>query len=254
MDKFNNKSNFSELSNIVGKVESRIIPESESRNLYIQNLKAYQFLNNNAKDKHVLDVGCGDGYGTAFLAQTAKSVIGIDYEERVIVSAQKKYIAGNLKYMHMDATRLRFKENEFDLVCSFQVIEHLPEDKIMLYLNELKRVLRVGGKLYLSTPNLDKMMKNPRTYNKNPAHCKEFKLEELRELLTRVFLDFDIFGLHPSPKYLFFLTLKKGGIFKSLSGNINPVTRFYNNIELSDFKIDKLNLKKSLDFICVCRK
>ena len=126
------------------KVESRIIPEETGSKLYMQNLKAYDWVSKYASGLCVLDVGCGDGYGTAFLAKTAKSIIGVDYEKDVAIEAAKKYKADNLEYLFMDATELKFNNNEFDIVCSFQVIEHLPENKLTAYLNELRRVLKTG--------------------------------------------------------------------------------------------------------------
>ena len=236
------------------KIEIRIIPEDASRNLYIKHLKAYELFSGVVEGKNILDVGCGDGYGTAFLAKSAKSIIGVDYKNEVILSAQRKYKENNLEYVCMNSTNLGFKEGRFDAVCSFQVIEHIPEDGLLTYLSELKRVLKKDGELYLSTLNLDKMIKNPGTYEKSPAHCKEFKLDELRDLLAKVFNDFDIYGLHSTLKYSLYLALKRSGIFKSFPDTINPVSRFYRDISLHDFKVNKFNLKKALDFICICRK
>ncbi|MDD5109052.1 MAG: class I SAM-dependent methyltransferase [Candidatus Omnitrophica bacterium] len=236
------------------KIESRIIPEETGRNLYMQHLKVYEFLNQNAKNRQILEIGCGDGYGAAFLAKTARSIVAVDYEDQVIFTAQNKYKANNLQYRCMDATRLGFKENEFDLVCSFQVIEHIPEDKLLVYLNELNRVLKPNGELYLSTLNLGKVMKNPQTYKKNPAHCKEFVAEDLKAILSKVFDNYVIYGLHPSLKHQFYLVLKKSGIFKSFPFFLNPVERFYKNLTTDDFKLTASNLNKASDFVCVCKK
>ncbi|MDP2927675.1 MAG: class I SAM-dependent methyltransferase [Candidatus Omnitrophota bacterium] len=235
------------------KIETRIIPEETDRSFYLQHLKVYSFIKDNVLGKSVLDVGCGDGYGCAFLAERAKFVQGVDYESEVVLSAQKKYKADNLKYLAMDALKLEFKNQEFDIVCSFQVIEHIPEELIPVYLNQLRRVLKDKGTLYLSTLNLDKVMKSPKTYKKNLAHCKEFRLEELRETLLRVFKEVTIYGLHLSPRHYFYLRLKKSGIFKFLPDGINPVKRFYKIININDFRLTRSNLKVASDFVCVCK-
>lgn len=60
------------------KIESRIIPEETGRNLYMQHLKVYEFLGKRAGGKQILEVGCGDGYGSAFLAKSAKSIIAVN--------------------------------------------------------------------------------------------------------------------------------------------------------------------------------
>jgi len=236
------------------KVESRIIPEEAGRNIYMQHLKVYEFLGKYSGNKHILEVGCGDGYGAAFLAKTVKSIVAVDYEQKVISIAQNKYKANNLEYRCMDATKLEFKANEFDLVCSFQVIEHIPEDRLLAYLAELRRVLKPGGDLYLSTLNLEKMRKNQRTYKKNPAHCKEFGINELKDILCGVFNDYIVYGLHPSLKHQLYLAMKKSGIFRFLPPLFNPVERFYNNLRTSDFRLTTSNLNKATDFVCVCKK
>ncbi len=237
------------------KIETRIIPEETDRSFYLQHFKVYTFVNENVADKQVLDAGCGDGYGSAYLAKKAKFVYGIDYEPEVVAKAQNKYQADNLKYLPMDALKLEFKDQEFDIVCSFQVIEHIPEELIPRYLGQLKRVLKDGGALYLSTLNLDKVMKSPLTYKKNAAHCKEFRLEELQETLSAVFSRITVYGLHLSWRHWFYLRLKKSGIFKFVPGRINPVAIFFQKmIQVDDFKLTRKNLKKASDFICLCQK
>lgn len=236
------------------KIETRIIPEETDRSFYLQHLKAYSFVRDNVDDKSVLDVGCGDGYGSAYLAERAKFVQGVDYEPEVVLSAQKKYKADNLRYLAMDALKLEFKDQEFDIVCSFQVIEHLPEELISVYLNELKRVLKDKGTLYLSTLNLDKVMKSPKTYKKNPAHCKEFRLEELRETLLKFFKKVTIYGQHLSLRHYFYLRLKKSGFFRFFPSCFNPVEIFSKNIRINDYRLNLSRLKDASDFICVCKK
>ena len=235
------------------KPETRIIPSEVPPKFYAQHLKPYTLIAQEAYGKKILEVGCGDGFGSAFLAKTAGEVIGIDYDQKTILRAREKYILANLRFMSMGADRLEFEDNCFDLVCSFQVIEHIPEDKIPRYLAEIKRVLRNDGKLYLSTLNLGQAMKSPSTYKKQPAHCREFRLDELKELLAQVFSKVEIRGLRLTLKHRFYQRLKKAGIFKFL-GIINPVDRFYKKCGVGDFKITSDNLTKAIDFICVCEK
>ena len=177
------------MENIIRKPETRIIPEETSRKFYAQHLKPYEFLKNETTGKKILEVGCGDGYGSAYLAEAANKVIGIDYEQEVIAQAKNKYCLPNLSFTYMDATNLEFKDATFDIICSFQVIEHIPEDKLLNYLFEIKRVLKRGGKFYVSTLNLNHTMKSPLSYKKNAAHCKEFTFEELKILIDGGQLD-----------------------------------------------------------------
>ncbi len=227
------------------KPETRIIPENSPPKFFAEHLKAYEFLKGNACGKKVLEVGCGDGYGADYLARAASEVTALDYDEAVIAAARNKYGRPNLKFLPMDAGALRFEDDSFDIVCSFQVIEHIPQAGIPRYLSEIKRVLRPKGSFYLSTLNLEHAVKSPKTYEKNPAHCKEFVLEELKSLLLSQFAQVDIYGLHLTPKHRFYRRLKKIGL---------PVKRFYDSITTADFQVASANLRRCVSFICVCRK
>lgn len=236
------------------KQETRIIPEQVPPRFYAQHLKPYEFLKNELAGRRVLELGCGDGYGLFYLAKITSGAVGIDYEEEVILQARNKYRKANLNFLCMSATELGFKDNSFDVACSFQVIEHIAENKLMLYLSEIKRVLRAGGRFYLSTLNLEHNMKSPATYKKNSAHCKEFKLGELKKLLLGVFPSVQVYGLCLAPKHRFYQRLKRIGVFNLFPRRINPVSRFYNRIATGDFTVTTKNLKKASDFICACTK
>lgn len=233
------------------KPETRITPGEAPPKFYAEHLKPYEFISGRCAGRKVLDVACGDGYGSAHLAKSAQRVIAIDYEEDIILRAQNKYRAGNLSFMCMDAAELRFADSSFDIVCSFQAIEHMPEDKLPRYLSEIKRVLRVGGTFYLSTLNLGHARKSPLAYKSNPAHCREFALDELRDLLEGVFPRVEIYGLHLTLKHRFYQRLKKIGIFNPLPAAFNPVKRYYSRITTGDFIISQRNLRRTIDFICV---
>lgn len=238
----------------LAKIESRIIPEEVPVRFYAQQLKAYEHIKKDVVGKKVLDVGCGDGYGSAYLAEAATGVTGIDYDESIILKATNKYKVPNLNFKYMSATELEFENNSFDVVCSFQVIEHISEEKLQKYLSEIKRVLTSNGKFYVTTLNLNHNMKSPLNYLKNPAHCKEFRLWEFQELLCSVFPDVEILGIHLTTKHRFFQRLKKSGVFRFIPQFLNPVDKFYDRVTVKDFKVTKYSLKKAFDFIGICRQ
>lgn len=227
------------------KPETRIVPEEVSPKFFAEHFKVYEFLKDEARGKKVLEIGCGDGYGAVYLAQVASEVTAVDYDQGVIAAARDKYDRPNLKFISMEAGDLRFEDNTFDIVCSFQVIEHIPEAAIPRYLSEIKRVLSPQGSFYLSTLNLEHAVKSPKTYEKNPAHCKEFVLAELKGLLLSEFASVEIYGLHLTPRHSFYQRLKKIGL---------PVKRFYDSITTADFQVKSVNLRRCVSFICVCRK
>lgn len=238
----------------LSKPETRIIPGDVPPKFFAQHLKAYEFVSGLVKGKKVLEIGCGDGYGSYYLAEHAQSVIGVDYDIDTITHAHTKYVRPNLAFMREDATRLKFENKLFNVVCSFQVIEHIPEDLLASYLSEIRRVLKDGGLFCLSTPNLEHVMKSAAKYKKNPAHCREFRLEELRGFLSRNFSSVEIYGLHLTPRHRFYLKLKKLGLCNFIPASMNPVQRFYRAISTHDFIIASDNLKTAIDFYCVCAK
>jgi SAM-dependent methyltransferase len=134
----------------------------------------------------VLDAGCGDGYGTHYVAeQSAECVLGIDNDPVAIKFAQNRYRRHNLAFLLMDATRTGLSES-FDSVLSFEVIEHLTDPKG--YLGEILRILRPGGSFFISTPNRRyteqyyESGKSP-----NPHHLREYLPVQLQVLLSCFF-------------------------------------------------------------------
>jgi hypothetical protein len=125
------------------------------------------------------------------------------------------------------------------------------------YLFGIKRVLKNGGEFYVSTLNLEHNVKSPLTYQKNPAHAKEFTYEEFKALLESVFSSVKIYEMHLTLKHYFYLFLKRSGILNFLPDSVNPVKKFYNRVTTDDFAVILLrshNRKKALDFYAICKK
>lgn len=132
--------------------------------------------------KVVLDIACGEGYGTNLLSENAKKVCGVDISNEAIKHAQEKYIKCNLEYKHGSATAIPYENKSFDVVTSFETIEHLFEQEKMF--SEIKRVLKPDGILILSSP--EKEIYGLRDPN-NIYHVKELTLDELINLVTANF-------------------------------------------------------------------
>jgi len=148
----------------------------------VQHLHRYAFASVFANRKKVLDIACGEGYGSNLIAQIAEAVTGVDIDEETIQKAKTKYPRQNLIFKHGSASSIPCEDNYFDIVISFETIEHLNEHIQMFA--EIKRVLKPDGILILSSP--DKTLSD--TFGiSNKYHVKELKKEELLTLAQQFF-------------------------------------------------------------------
>ena len=219
-----------------------------------QHMSAYAFARAHAIGKRVLEIGFGSGHGTAYLAEAAQEVIAIDMAPGNIPRACADYPRTNLKFVQMDATHLTFPNESFDLVCSFQVIEHIPESLLLKYLSEIFRVLRSSGLFCVSTLNLAHNMKPKRPYEKLIYHEKEFTAPELNALLKQVFPIVKMYGLHLSRTHRVFHRLKRWGLERVGPKSLNPVARFYEQASPKDFVVKRDISSAAIDLIALCQK
>jgi SAM-dependent methyltransferase len=131
-------------------------------------------------DAEVLDIACGEGYGSALLAGKARRVTGIDISAECIEHASERYTSPNLRYVRSDASNLTFPDAFFDAVVSFETIEHCMDYAAVL--DEMKRVLKPGGFLVISTPDAEEFNRGRGVAN--PFHLHEFTRNEFEESLS----------------------------------------------------------------------
>ena len=143
----------------------------------------------------VLDVACGEGYGSALLAARAASVIGADIAQTAVNHAQVRYAAvANLGFRQADCATLPFADASFDVVVSFETIEHIRVQEP--FLDEVRRVLRPDGLLILSCPN--KAEYSDRRGVINEFHVRELYRNELAALIAPRFAHAIWYGQRPS--------------------------------------------------------
>ncbi|MCC7328467.1 MAG: class I SAM-dependent methyltransferase [Burkholderiales bacterium] len=146
----------------------------------------YAFARRHVAGRRVLDVACGEGYGSALLAEVAAQVTGIDIAEDAIARARIVYAARpNLRFDSSAAAALPLPDGAVDVVVSFETIEHLPAVDQPRMLAEIARVLAPNGLLLLSSPNPVEYS-DARGY-RNPFHLHEPPREELDALLAIAF-------------------------------------------------------------------
>jgi ubiquinone/menaquinone biosynthesis C-methylase UbiE len=156
-------------------------------------LMHYLFVESYAIGKKVLDVGCGLGYGSYHLAlKGADKITAIDISNKSLFIAKRTYTHPNLEFLLMNATSMSFADKMFDLVVSFEVLEHLPSSMTDSYMNEITRVLNQDGKFIISTPNRDVYSLGSKT-SKTFDHINELSAQEFVQLMQRYFKKCDFF-------------------------------------------------------------
>lgn len=158
----------------------RMVPaHHKSYMIYGEHIVRYRAVTNLVKNKVVLDIASGSGYGSALLGATARQVYGVDNNLDAITYAQKNYSSKKVKFVPSDGTNIPFSDGFFDVVVSFETIEHIKDYE--KFMGEIKRVLKTNGLLILSTPNDIEFAEG------NHFHLHEFEQGELEKLVHKYF-------------------------------------------------------------------
>lgn len=167
----------------------RFLPEMQGT-IALEHLHRYAMAKDLAAGKVVLDIACGEGYGSAVLAGAAARVYGVDIAPDAIAHAKAKYQRPNVEFLTGRCADIPLADGAVDLVVSFETIEHHTEHKEMFA--EIKRVLRPGGLMIMSSP--DKLEYTERANHANAYHVKELYAEEFQQLVERYFTHVAILG------------------------------------------------------------
>jgi SAM-dependent methyltransferase len=141
--------------------------------------------------RRVLDLGSGEGFGAAILAQEASEVVGVDIDNAAVEHSQQGYADASLTFTQGSVTDLSmFEPQSFDAVVAFEVIEHVTEHEEVLA--EIRRVLNTEGILIMSTP--DRHVYSEEPGYQNPFHLRELSLEEFLSLIRTEFEHCKLYG------------------------------------------------------------
>jgi SAM-dependent methyltransferase len=169
----------------------RMVPELTESGAFWEHIYRYRFALQYVQDQRVLDIACGEGYGTAALLQAgARSVIGVDVSAESCMHAGRKY---GIDVLAATAESIPLARRSIDVIVSFETIEHL--DSPEGFLDECTRILGPGGKLIISTPNRDVFNANGK---RNPFHHRELNGAEFTALLAQRFSSWELYIQHPT--------------------------------------------------------
>jgi len=155
----------------------------EAGQIEIEHLHRYFLARDLVRGRDVLEIACGEGYGAALLAQVARSVLAMDVSPEAVQHARRSYRRPNLTFRLADARRIEMPAASVDVVTSFETLEHFAEHE--RFYAELRRVLRPGGILMISTP--ERRVYSPDGSIANPFHVRELTQEEFLDGLRQVF-------------------------------------------------------------------
>jgi len=167
----------------------RFTPECV-REIWYEHWHRYVFARRLAQGRRVLDAACGEGYGSAMLADGAVEVVGVDIDAPSIAHARERYVRKNLRYETGDATALDFPDASFDLVVCFETLEHLEAQERLL--EGFARVLSEDGLLVISSP--DKHTYSEVSGFRNEFHVRELYRDELLALVQPHFKSLRLYG------------------------------------------------------------
>jgi len=153
-----------------------------------EHLNRYSFAKNYVQNKNVLDIACGCGYGSYLLAKEgrANQITGVDINEESIKYGKIKYPHSKISRICGDATSITF-DKKFDVIISFETIEHIPEYE--KFLINIEKSLDKDGTFIISTPIVLKTWTTPY----NPHHVIEWSLNDFQDLIKKYFNIIDIY-------------------------------------------------------------
>jgi SAM-dependent methyltransferase len=233
----------------------RTLPDVPAENYwYRRHLAVYEWIADRVWGRRVVDLACGEGYGSAVLARTAARVVGVDANPEAFEHARLKYTTDRVTFQRDMIERWT---GDVDCVVFLQTIEHVQDPDAVLA--HVRDVAGPGGLAFVSTPNLLTIAPEGAEKSGNPWHVKEYRAGEFTDLCARHFTHVDVFGLfHARKLAVHGLALKLGWdrVHQLLRITGPFYDRFTPSIAASDFALRhgrEADLDRALDFVAVLR-
>jgi 2-polyprenyl-3-methyl-5-hydroxy-6-metoxy-1,4-benzoquinol methylase len=230
----------------------RTLPDVPAENYWFRrHLAVYEWIAERCAGLDVVDMACGEGYGTDVLARRAARVTGVDANPEAHEHARLKYSRPGVRFVR---DLVETYSEPCDAVVFLQTIEHVQDPKAVL--DHVRSLLRQGGTAYVSTPNVLTLAPTGAERSGNPWHIREYRAEEYRTLCGASFDSVELLGLfHARKLKAHELAIRAG--WDTLHARLRITKPFYARfvpaISASDFALRSGPLDKALDFLAVCR-
>jgi SAM-dependent methyltransferase len=233
----------------------RTLPDVPAENYWFRrHLAVYEWIGARVIGQRVIDMACGEGYGSEVLSRSAASVVGVDANPEAFDHARLRYVRQNLRF-ERGMVESHGDPGAFDAVVFLQTIEHVFDPVAVL--GHMRALLVPGGTLYVSTPNVLTLAPDGATKSDNPWHLKEYRAREFERLCRSVFDEVQVLGLfHARKLRIHELALRCG--WDAVHARLRITKPFYDRftpaISARDFALRPQHLDRALDFLSVCRR
>jgi SAM-dependent methyltransferase len=232
----------------------RTLPDVPAENYWFRrHLAVYEWIGARVAGLRVVDMACGEGYGSEVLSRSAARVLGVDANPEAHEHAHLRYRRQNLGF-ERGLVENHGEPSSVDAVVFLQTIEHVHDPVAVL--EHLRSILAPGGMAYISTPNLLTLAPPGAEKSDNPWHLKEYRAAEFRRLCDSVFDHVELLGLFHAGKLRLHeraLALGWDAVHQRLRITKPFYDRFTPAISTSDFALRSERLDQALDFLAVCR-
>jgi 2-polyprenyl-3-methyl-5-hydroxy-6-metoxy-1,4-benzoquinol methylase len=231
----------------------RTLPDVPEENYWFRrHLVVYEWIARRVGGERVVDLACGEGYGSDVLARSAYSVVGVDANPDAHEHARLRYRAPNLRFVRDMVETYR---EPCDAVVFLQTIEHVHDPDGVL--ENVKAMLSLGGTAFVSTPNVLTLAPKGAQRSGNPWHLREYRAHEFRALCAAHFGSVELHGLfHARRLRAHELALRAG--WDRVHGALRVTAPFYDRfvpaISTRDFALRaERDLDRALDFVAVLK-
>ena len=231
----------------------RTLPDVPEENYWFRrHLAVYEWIGRRAHGRRVVDLACGEGYGSAVLGRTAASVVGVDANPDAYEHARLKYTTATVTF---ERDMVESWSGDVDCVVFLQTIEHVRDPDAVL--DRLRGLVGPRGVVYVSTPNVLTLAPAGAERSGNPWHMREYRPDEYRALCARHFGQVDLLGLFHARRLRWHqLAIERAG-WDAIHARLGVTERFYARfnpaISARDFRLRRGALDGALDLLAVLR-